>query len=164
MTKKIVLIAGLVVVLCVGRMPTAWGEDHQAHNHSHHKESHEAHHGGSLNAIDKCEIAHVEVKVVNNVIRCWFVSGGHDTDKAVRIPDKEIRLSVILKDSTKKELILQPKPIELAEEKVGDCSYFEAQADWLSFQKEFKAFGKATVKGKMRDINIQYPEGYDPDH
>jgi hypothetical protein len=164
--KTVIKIIGLTVAFLVGSAFSGFGSDHKEHHHDAHHENHhhEAHHGGCLNAIGKCEIAHIEVKVEGNVMKCWFVGGGHDTDRAVRIPDREVILSVKLGENTEKKLILQPKPIELAEEKVGDCSYFEGRADWLSSVKKFKAFGKATVKGKVRDVEIHYPAGYDPDH
>lgn len=133
------------------------------HNHDHDYH-HKAHHEGCLNAISDCELAHIEVKVKGDVMECWFVGGGHDTDRAVRIPDKRIVLTVEYGKHKKRELVLNAKPIELAEEKPGDCSRFEGRADWLTGLKEFRAFGKAKVKGRVRNIEIHYPEGYDPDH
>ena len=139
-------------------------DDDNHHTKSHHGDHHKAHHGGCLNAIDNCELAHIEVKVSENKLKCWFVGGGHDTNKAVRIPEKQIILSIKFGNSEDRKLTLKAVPIVLAEETVGDCSYFEAKAEWLSSLKEFQAFGKAKVKGKIRDIEIHYPEGYDPDH
>lgn len=175
----IVKLIGFAIAFCAIITFPAFASDQKKHNHesphkehhhdahhenNHEEHHHEAHHGGCLNAVAKCEIAHVEVKVSGDVMKCWFVGGGHDTDKAVRIPDREIILSVKSGNNEEKKLVLKARPIELAEEKIGDCSFFEGKADWLSSLKEFEAYGKATVKGKIRDIEIHYPEGYDPDH
>ena len=127
------------------------------------KKGHAAHHGGSLNAIELCSVGHAEVKLEGNVLRCWFVGGETETDKSVRVPDKEIRLTVKLASGEEKPLILAAKPLELAGETVGDCSYFEASADWLKGLTTFEATGTVTCKGKARPLRILYPEGYDPD-
>jgi len=154
--RKIIL-TGFVIAFYAISINPVMGSEHQKHNHK-------AYHGGCLNVVDKCEIAHVEVKVSGDAMKCWFVGGGPDTEKAVRIPDKEIILSIKFGRNKEKKLILKAMPIELAEETVGDCSFFEGKAEWLSFLPEFEAFGKANVKGKVRDIIIHYPEGYDSDH
>jgi hypothetical protein len=120
---------------------------------------HEAHHKGCLNAIELCSVGHAEVKVEDGVLRCWFVGGENETDKSVRVPDEEIRLTV----GEEKTLVLAAKPIDLAGEKVGDCSYFEGMADWLKDVNRFSATGKVNCKGKERTIRIEFPEGYDPD-
>jgi hypothetical protein len=100
-----------------------------------------------LNAIGKCETGHAEVKVEGDLLRLWFVGGGNDTAKAVRVPDKEIVLAV-----------------KIAGEKEGDCSCFEGRAEWLAGVKEFEASGTATFKGNKEELKIDYPHGYDPDH
>ncbi|MFH2064310.1 MAG: hypothetical protein ABIK15_03795 [Pseudomonadota bacterium] len=170
MTIKNIKIIGLMITLYAVMAFPVFGDDQPKDDHdTHHADSHmehhhKTHHGGCLNAVTMCEIAHIEVKVSGDVMKCWFVGGGHDTDKAVHIPEKQIILSVKFGNNEQKKLILKAKPIELAEETIGHCSCFEGQADWLSSLKEFKAYGKATVKGKIRDIEIHYPEGYDPDH
>jgi hypothetical protein len=127
------------------------------------EKGHEAHHGGVLNAIELCSIGHAEVKVEGGVFRCWFVGGENETDKAVRIPDAEVRLTVKLDSGEEKPLVLAAKPIDLAGEKVGDCSYFEGAADWLKDAKKFSATGTVHCKGKERAIRIEFPEGFDPD-
>jgi hypothetical protein len=129
------------------------------------EEKHVAHHGGCLNAIETCAVGHAEVKIDGDVLKCWFVGGENETDKAVRATDKEIVLAVTPKggQGQPKSLTLQPKPNELAGETVGDCSCFEGKADWLNGVKEFDATGKVNCKGKQRDIKIEYPTGYDRD-
>jgi len=127
------------------------------------KHGHEAHHGGCLNAIELCSVGHAEVKLEDGVLRCWFVGGENETDKSVRVPDEEIRLTVRLDGGEEKPLVLAAKPIDLAGEKVGDCSYFEGAADWLKNVKRFVATGTVQCKGKERPIRIEYPDGYDPD-
>jgi len=126
-------------------------------------EKHEAHHGGCLNAIETCALGHAEVKIEGDVMKVWFVGGESQTDKAVRVSDKQIVLTVKPDGGQEKALILEAKPIELAQEKVGDCSYFEGKADWLVGVKKFTATGKVNHTGKERPIKIEYPEGYDPD-
>ncbi|MGD0090989.1 MAG: hypothetical protein ABSE73_13810 [Planctomycetota bacterium] len=126
---------------------------------------HEAAHGGCLNELCECENGHAEVKVEGNLLRLWFVGGGNDTKKSVRVPDKELTLTVKGSNgAADKQVVLKAKPIELAEEKVGDCSCFEGQADWLKDVKEFVATGSVMFKGKKTAIRIEYPKGYDPDH
>ena len=125
---------------------------------------HAAPHGGSLNVIESCELAHVEVKVEGSVMTCWFVGGGQDTGRSVRVPDEQITLSVVTVDNTRRTLVLLAEPIELAEERVGDCSCFEGEADWLPAAKRFEASGTVTMKGKARELKIHYPGGHDPNH
>ena len=96
-------------------------------------------------------------------MKVWFVGGENQTDKAVRVSDKQIVLAVTPAGGQEKTLTLDPKPNELADEKVGDCSYFEGKANWLAGVKKFTATGKVNHTGKERPIKIEYPEGYDPD-
>jgi hypothetical protein len=124
---------------------------------------HEAHHGGCLNAIETCAVGHAEVKLDGDVLKVWFVGGESQTDKAVRVSDKQILLTLTPEGGQAKALTLDARPNELAEEKVGDCSYFEAKADWLAGVKKFTATGKVNHTGKERPIKIEYPDGYDPD-
>jgi hypothetical protein len=175
MSNKVIII--LVVVVLVGLgiglksfingegkssvppMPTA------AQKSQADEPGHEAHHGGCLNEICSCETGHAEVKIEGNTLKCWFIGGGQDTGRAVRVPDKSIPLKVKIKGSNpEKSLVLLPKPNDLAEEKIGDCSYFEARAEWLKGIKEFTAVGKVNFKGKEQDLIIDYPQGHDPDH
>ena len=133
---------------------------------SHSKEedpAHKAHHQGCLNAIETCEVGHAETKIEGDTLKVWFVGGGTDTGRAVRVPDQTINLTIITPDKKTKNLILYPKPNILAEEKPGDCSFFEGKAPWLIGLKEFNAAGKVNFKGKERNIIIEYPKGYDPD-
>jgi hypothetical protein len=124
---------------------------------------HEAHHGGCLNAIELCAVGHAEVKVEGDTLRCWLVGGENETGKSVRVPDPEIRLVVKLDDGAEQPLVLAAKPIDLAGEKVGDCSYFEGAADWLKDAAKFQATGTVTFKGQSRRMEIRYPDGFDPD-
>ena len=124
---------------------------------------HEAHHGGCLNAVESCAVGHAEVKLEGDVLRLWFVGGENETDKAVRVGDRRIVLAIKPEGGQDKPLTLEAKPNELAEEKVGDCSYFEGKAGWLAGVKKFTASGKVNLKGKERPLKIEYPEGYDPD-
>jgi hypothetical protein len=124
---------------------------------------HEAHHGGCLNAIELCAVGHAEVKVEGDTLRCWLVGGENETGKSVRVPDTEIRLAVNLESGAEKTLVLEAKPIDVADEKVGDCSYFEGAADWLKSAGRFQALGTVHFKGKERKIEIRYPDGFDPD-
>jgi hypothetical protein len=126
---------------------------------------HQAAHGGCLNAVGKCETGHAEIKVEEDVLKLWFVGGGHDTAKAVRVPDKEVVLTVkVAGEKEPRTLSLKAAPLALAEEKEGDCSCFEGRADWLKGVKDFEATGAVTFKGRKEDLKIDYPHGYDPDH
>jgi len=124
---------------------------------------HKAYHEGSLNAITQCENGHFEIKVVDDSLEGWFVGGGQDTNRAVRVSSDKIELTVFLPDGTNKELLLTASPLNLAGEKNGDCSHFTAAAPWLSDIKTFQATGKINFKGKWQPLIIQYPEGYDRD-
>jgi len=125
---------------------------------------HKTAHGGCLNALGTCEIGHAEVKLDGVTLKLWFVGGGNDTEKAVRVPDKEIVLSVTLDGQDEaKAIILKAKPNELAEEKEGDCSAFEGTADWLKGVSKLTAKGTVQFKGKTQNIIIELPNGYDPD-
>jgi outer membrane biogenesis lipoprotein LolB len=124
---------------------------------------HEAHHGGCLNAIETCAVGHAEVKLDGDLMQVWFVGGENQTDKAVRVSDKQILLALTPAGGQERPLTLEPKPNELANEKVGDCSCFQGRADWLAGVKKFTATGKVHHTGRERPIKIVYPEGYDPD-
>lgn len=131
-------------------------------NCSKERHEHKAVHGGSLNAIVTCENGHAEVKFDSGKLQLWFVGGGPDTNKAVRVPDKSISIQVKTNNGVK-TLVLNPKPLDLAGEKVGDCSYFEGSAPWLNGIAKFDANGRITFRGKKMPLKIEYPNGYDPD-
>ena len=131
------------------------GEEHQ-HPTAHH---------GCLNAIVTCENGHGEVKIDGDTLNLWFVGGGTETMKAVRIPDAQIVLSVT-PDGEKKPsrtITLAAVPNELAEEKVGDCSHFVGKADWLKEVKKFTATAEITFRGQRQPLRLEIPNGYDPD-
>ena len=128
------------------------------------KAEHKSAHGGKLNAIRTCENGHAEVKVEGGLLKLWFVGGGSDTLKAVRVPDQEIALAVTLEGAKEaKPLVLKAKPNALAEEMAGDCSHFEGEAEWLKGAKKFVGISTVTFKGKKQELRIEYPDGYDPD-
>ncbi len=157
MPKTILLLAPLCLVISLG----CGGTKQEAPKE---KGEHKAAHGGVLNALTTCENGHAEVKIDGATMTLWFVGGGSDTDKAVRILDKEVSLSVTLDGAKEpRTLVLAAKPNDLAEEKVGDCSCFEGAADWLKDAKKFVAIGTVTFKGKPQPVRIEYPNGYDPD-
>jgi len=125
---------------------------------------HKSAHGGCLNAIGTCENGHAEIKIEGVVLKLWFVGGGGDTAKAVRIKDKEINLTVTLDGHENPNfLLLKAKPNALAEEKEGDCSSFEGRADWLKDVKKFVAVATIEFKGRRQELRIEFPRGYDPD-
>ncbi len=162
------LVWNSMMVLCVGLAAglalSGCGKKPE-HAKADHEHGHVAAHGGCLNVIGSCETGHAEVKIENGTLKCWFVGGGNDTAKAVRVPDKEITLTVAGEEGSEpKTIVLSARPIELAEEKVGDCSYFEGSADWLKNIKDIEATGEVTFKGKKQTFKIDYPHGYDPDH
>jgi hypothetical protein len=151
-------IAGTLAALVFG-----CGKD-GLHDQEDHTGEHKAVHGGSLNALGTCENGHAEVKVEGDIMKLWFVGGGSDTDKSVRVPDKEFMLTVTPKGGKgTKTLMLKAKPIEIAEETVGSCSHFEGQGDWLRGVYEFMATGSVSFKGRAQAIRVEYPAGYDPD-
>lgn len=123
---------------------------------------HRTAHGGSLNAIVTCENGHAEIKLDGDMMHLWFVGGGPNTDRSVRVPDTSITLRVQTTRSEQR-LILKPKPLELAGEKIGDCSYFEGSGHWLIGLAKFSAQGQIAFKGERVMLRIKYPDGYDPD-
>jgi len=134
----------------------------EPHGEKHH--SHKAYHNGCLNAIGSCEVGHLEARLTGDKLEVWFVGGGSDTGKSVRVKAKSIDLEISLPSGEKRVLRLLPSPLELAGETIGDCSHFEAKAEWLNGLESFDARGKVTFKGRQREIIIHYPEGYDPGH
>ena len=98
--------------------PNAAGEVH-----------HKAYHDGCLNAVVTCENGHAEVKLEGDLIRCWFVNGGNDTGRSVPIGETSISLSVTSdRFNGTRGIVLYAKPLSLAGETMGSCSYFEGQA------------------------------------
>jgi hypothetical protein len=110
-----------------------------------------------------CENGHAEIKLEAGTLRCWFVGGGQDTNRSVRISDEKIILQIKPAGSEIRSVTLAARPIALAEEKVGDCSYFEGQAPWLAGVTTFTATATVNFKGKPTPLRVEYPEGYDPD-
>lgn len=158
----------LIIILCVGCSHNAANTNAKtkdtktAANSCKSEHKHKAVHGGSLNAIVTCENGHAEVAVNGDKLQMWFVGGGPDTDKSIRVPDKSITLNIKTSGGAK-TLVLSPKPLELAGEKVGDCSYFEGTAAWLKGISKFNASSNIIFKGKKMPLKIVYPDGYDPD-
>lgn len=174
MLRRIAWTCCLSAVLALGITTTRAAEhtDHGKDVHKHHGEDghrqhahqHKAAHGGCLNALGSCENGHAEVKLEDGILKVWFVGGGADTGKAVRIPDLAITLAVTADgEKEARPLILKANPNDLAEEKLGDCSCFEGSADLVKGAKAFVATGTVTFKGKKQAVRLEYPEGYDPD-
>ena len=94
---------------------------------------HKAHHGGVLNVIGK-ELGHVEILIQGDTLEVWFVGGGEDTDRSAPIAAAEIPLTVTVPGTKQKKLNLKADPMKLAGERMGHCSHFVAQAEWLKAQ------------------------------
>lgn len=157
-----VLLISMICIGCSHNTANTNSADKAPSTCEEHKGEHKAVHGGSLNAIVTCENGHAEVKLDRDKLQMWFVGGGPNTDKSVRIPDTSVKLRVKT-DNVNKTLILKPVPLELAGEKVGDCSCFEGTASWLKGLAKFDADGQITFRGKKMPLKIEYPKGYDPD-
>ena len=140
--------------------PSEKEHDHEGHHQHESHNHHKAHHQGCLNAIETCAVGHTEVKLEGDTFKLWFVGGENETGKAVRVSDQSISLLITTPHQETKTLVLSPQPNELAEEKVGDCSYFEGKAPWLLNLEHFSAVGKVNFKGKTREMLIEYPEGH----
>jgi hypothetical protein len=126
---------------------------------------HIAVHGGCLNEIGGCENGHAEVKIEGTRLRMWLVGGGNNTTTAMRVPDASIALAITIgTGQPPRTLVLAAKPLILAEETIGACSYFEANADWLAGVAALKATGSVQFNGKKADLVIEWPHGFDPDH
>ncbi len=138
--------------------PHPGGQEH-AHEHGH-----KAAHGGCLNALGTCENGHAEVRLTDGTLEVWFVGGGSDTEKAVPIADSAFTLHVTPEQATApRPLELAAHPSELSEEKVGACSHFVGEAEWLKGVTAFTATGEVTFRGRKQDVRVEYPKGYDPD-
>ena len=148
-------------ITLLGQQPFAQMHHQQSHpHHGHHK----AHHGGVLNVIGKCEIGHVEVRVVKDLIEVWFVGGGGDTDRSVPVQAEAVVLNVKISEEREQTLLLKADPMKLAGEKIGYCSRFSARANWLKAIARFEAHGEILFKGIRRPLVIKFPEGYHPGH
>jgi len=152
----------LSVMFLLGLIVTGWGFVGPAAAAEEHR-GHKAYHDGVLNVIGK-ELAHVEILIEGDTLKAWFVGGGQDTGRSVRIKAREIPLKVTSPGKGERKLILRASPLKLAGEKAGDCSHFTARADWLRGVKEFQAKGTVVIKGVKEQLIIHYPEGYDPLH
>lgn len=166
MCRNIFAIIILLIAFTLGAAYAADGastSQSQTAKHEEEQHGHKAHHGGCLNAIDMCSVGHAEVKIEGDTLKLWFVGGENETGTAVRVPDKEIKLSVQTGDGKSRDLLLWAAPNELSEEEIGNCSHFEGVANWLKTAAKFDATGKVNFKGTLRNIKISYPGGYDPD-
>ncbi len=161
MKKNIFIAALAVVVIVLSFLLLTSKQDSQQKCETEGK--HKAYHEGSLNAITQCENGHFEIKILDDKLEGWFVGGGSDTNRSVRVKADKVELSVFLPDGTLKEIVLSSSPLDLAGEKKGDCSHFEGSAAWLRDIKTFQAMGKIIFKDKWQPLIIQYPEGYDRD-
>ena len=158
----LVVACGLCVYGCRGSGKETVGHGTEA-GHEHHHE-HTAAHGGCLNAIGTCDNGHCEARLDDGILMVWFVGGGSDTAKAVRVPNTAINLVVTIPgDANYRAVTLAAFPDELAEEKEGACSRFKAGADWLKGVTAFTATGLVNFKGVRWELRIEYPAGYDPD-
>jgi len=141
-------------------------EAHHGEEHHEHEEegghSHEAVHDGVLCAVGK-DAGHIETIIEGDMLEAWFV-GHQDTDRAVQVKAEEIPLKVTVPGKGEMQLVLKAAPMRLAGEKVGQCSHFIAQADWLKGVKQFRAKGEVEFKGIKQRVFIKYPEGYNPSH
>ena len=168
MSRRIAWTCCLTAALALGiaTARAAEAKEHGKDAKAHHADEgeHKAAHGGCLNALRTCENGHAEVKLESGVLKLWFGGGGADTEKAVRITDLDITLTVTLDgEKEARSLTLAAKPNELAEEKPGDCSHFAGQADWLKGARQFVATGTVTFRGRKQAVRVEYPKGYDPD-
>jgi hypothetical protein len=145
------------MLLLLGALVAVTAAAEEAHGHV-------AVHGGCLNEIGGCENGHAEIKLEGARVRMWLVGGGSNTAAAMRVPDASIALAITVAGQPPRTLVLPAKPLILAEETVGSCSYFEANANWLAGATAFTATGGLTFNGKKADLVIEYPHGYDPDH
>jgi hypothetical protein len=157
----LIVAGGLLISLfgCTSETPS--GTDQ--HTSDQTNDQHTAYHGGCLNVIETCELGHAEVRISGDQLQLWFVGGENETKRAVRISARQVVLAITPENGGQKNLTLMAKPIVLAEESVGDCSYFEGSADWLTGVKQFTASGTVELKGRPRSIRISYPDGYDPE-
>ena len=151
----IILIAALLAAGC--------STEDAEERHGHH-EGHKAPHGGVLNAIEKCSVGHIEALLEGKKLILYFV-GSHDkTGTSLPIKAGKLQLTVKLGDGTENRLTLQPSPLKLAGEKVGHCSRFEGEADFLEGAESFHASGKVEVNGMVRKLTVNYPDGFHPSH
>lgn len=121
-------------------------------------------HGGCLNELGSCENGHAEVKIEGTRLRLWFVGGGTQTTTAVRIAAPSLTLTApTTGGQAARSIVLAAKPLLLADERVGDCSYFEGDADWLAGATSLTLTGTVVFKGAAIPITIVWPTGYDSD-
>ena len=106
----------LIILFPVELIVSIWGllgELGVAEEHHGHK----AHHGGILNVIGK-ELAHVEVRILEDTLEAWFVGGGQDTGRSVQIDAVKITLRINIPGQGQKNLVLKADPMKLAGEKM----------------------------------------------
>ena len=157
--REILAIATLISAIVLG---CSHREEADHEHHGQHR--HKAPHGGALNAIEKCALGHVEAVLEGKKLTLYFV-GGHDkTETSLPIKAEKFELRVTLEDGSEKLIELIAKPLKLAGEKVGNCSRFEGEGDFLEGVERFEATGRVEVNGVMRTLTIKYPEGFHPDH
>lgn len=127
-------------------------------------QGHPAAHGGCLNAIEACSIGHAEALVEEGALKVWFVGGDGATTASVRLAASAIPLLVSTDGGlAARLLVLEPRPLRLAEESEGDCSHYAVSADWLEGAESFVAVGIVRFKGALRVLRLDWPEGFDPD-
>jgi hypothetical protein len=90
--KTVVLAVLAFVVAALGLTAGCSKIGHETGNGPPH--GHKTAHGGCLNVIGTCANGHAEVRVEGDILKLWFVGGENDTDRAVRVPDREVALTV----------------------------------------------------------------------
>lgn len=126
---------------------------------------HKAPHGGCLVVIGD-EFAHVEfvLDAATGKLTGYVLDG--EAEKAVRIKQKEIKISV--KGLGAKEFEVELKAVEnvLSGETPGDTSQFEGTHETLKGAKHFDGkIDKIEIKGqKAKDITFDFPHGNEEAH
>ncbi len=169
MTKNLIIAVLAILVAIFGLNALVSHREHADHTvakeHDHSGEhAHKAPHSGCLNEIGSCETGHVEVLVTDGRIEIFLLAGGHEISRSVRVPEKAIILRSWAEDGSVRKIELEPEPLELGGEKIGDCSHFAGSANWLKSSAPFEAYGWLMFRGAVRPIVVHYPKGYAPSH
>lgn len=156
----------LPVLAAVALLATACSKsDHAAHDHdkksAHSAHDHVAPHGGTLVEIgDHAYNVELLRDAASGKLTAWILDAHADDFVRIKVPSLALDTTVA---GTKKILTLAAVANPATDEKIGDTSQFEVQADWLKTAGSFSGIFTVEINGAVYK-DVAYTLGTVADH